>query len=199
MGLISNGTTIFDNGAMSSSFGTSLKLISKQTASSSTSINFTTGIDSSFNEYIFYFVNLHPATNDVTLNVEFSTDGGSSYGVNKTTTFFAARHRESDSATNLDYVTNRDLAQSTSSQKLCYDIGNLNDESACGWLKLFDPGGTGEVKQFLSTFVGNGQAEDCQNSFVGGYVNTTSAIDAVKFTMSSGNIDSGDIIMYGVG
>ena len=36
------------------------------------------------------------------------------------------------------------------------------------------------------------------NNFKAGYCNTTSAVDAVQFKMSSGNIDSGTIKMYGI-
>ena len=39
-----------------------LIFISKQTASSSATISFTSGIDSTYKEYIFYFVNIHPQT-----------------------------------------------------------------------------------------------------------------------------------------
>ena len=172
--------------------------ISKATASASASIEFTSGIDSTYKEYVFYFVNMHPATNDVTLQINFSTDGGSNYNVTKTTTFFVARHRENDTATNLEYVTNRDLAQSTSNQVLNYDVGNLSDEDVCGTLTLYNPSSTTFVKHFISRAVGNGQAEDCHDSYAAGYANTTSAIDAVKFQMSSGNIDAGEILLFGI-
>jgi hypothetical protein len=59
MGLISNGTTIFDNGAMASGFGGNMVLVSSATASASATIDFTLG---SYKEYQFYFVNIHPAT-----------------------------------------------------------------------------------------------------------------------------------------
>jgi len=62
MGLISNGSTIFDAGAMASGFGGSLSFLSKQTASSSSSISFTSGINSTFKEYLFIYNNIHPAT-----------------------------------------------------------------------------------------------------------------------------------------
>ena len=178
--------------------GGALTLLQTQTASSSATIDFTSNIDSTYDAYMFKFYNIHPATNDVLLTFNGSTDSGSNYNVTKTTTFFTARHRESDSATNLEYVTNRDLAQSTSAQKLNYDIGNLDDEDVCGTLTLYNPSSTTFVKHFMSRFIGNGQAEDCQDSYAAGYFNTTSAIDAVQFAMSSGNIDSGVIKLYGI-
>ena len=199
MGVISNGTTLIDSGALDSGVATgALTLISTQTASSSATVSFTSGIDSTYKEYIFKFINMHPATNDVNLQFNGSVDSGSNYNVTKTTTFFAARHREGDSATNLEYVTNRDLAQSTDFQKLNYDVGNQNDEDVCGTLTIFDPSNTTFVKHFMSRFIGNGQAEDCQDSHVAGYFNTTSAINAIQFKFGSGNIDSGDICLYGI-
>ena len=36
------------------------------------------------------------------------------------------------------------------------------------------------------------------NFFVAGYGNTTSAVNAIQFKMSSGNTDAGTIYMYGI-
>jgi len=194
-------TVVFNsnnNGIEAGDVGGALVLISEQTASSSSTISFTSGIDSTYKEYQVHFINCHPATNDVNLQFNASVDSGSNYNVTKTTTFFAARHRENDSATNLEYVTNRDLAQSTDFNKLNYDTGNQNDEDVCGILHLFDPSSTTFVKHFISRAIGNGQAEDCHDSYTAGYFNTTSAIDAIQFKFGSGNIDAGIFKLYGV-
>ena len=172
--------------------------ISKATASASASIEFTSGIDSTYKEYVFYFVNLHPATDGAEFDFNFSTDGGSNYNVTKTTTFFRTYHNESDTTTSLEYVTGYDLAQSTAFQTIMRDMGSDNDQAGCGFLHLFNPSSTTFVKHFIS---------DCQhyqlNDFsmrdmTAGYGNTTSAIDAVKFQMSSGNIDAGEILLFGI-
>jgi hypothetical protein len=175
----------------------SMTLLQTQTASSSSTIDFTSNIDSTYDVYVFKFYNMHPATNDVILTFNGSTDSGSNYNVTKTTTFFVARHSESGTS-NFGYVTNRDEAQSTSAQKLNYDVGNLDDEDVCGTLTLYNPSSTTFVKHFVSRAVGNGQSEECHDSYVSGYFNTTSSIDAVRFQMSSGNIDSGVIKLYGI-
>lgn len=175
----------------------SMTLLQTQTASSSATIDFTSNIDSTYDSYVFKFYNMHPATNDVILTFNGSTDSGSNYNVTKTTTFFVARHSESGSS-NFGYVTNRDEAQSTSAQKLNYDIGNLDDEDVCGTLTLYNPSSTTFVKHFISRAVGNGQAEECHDSYVAGYFNTTSAVNGIRFQMSSGNIDSGVIKLYGI-
>jgi len=198
MGLISNGTTIFDNGSMASGFGGNLNFISKATASASASIEFTSGIDSTYKEYVFYFVNMHPATDAVKFQFNMSTDGGSTYAVTKTTTFFRARHREDDAVTSLDYSTGNDLAQSTSDQVLDDGLGNDNDQALSGSLRLFNPSSTTFVKHFISDINEIQDNDMSLRGFVAGYGNTTSAIDAVKFQMSSGNIDSGEILLFGV-
>ena len=114
-----------------------LNLISTQTASSSSTISFTSGIDSTYKEYIFKFINIHPASNNTELTFNMSVDGGSNYNVTKTTTFFQAEHDEADSTTSLGYKTGDDLAQGTGFQNLCDTIGNDNDASGNGFLHLF--------------------------------------------------------------
>jgi hypothetical protein len=178
--------------------GATLVLLSTQTASASANISFTTGIDSTYDEYIFKFINIHPATNAVGFDFNGSTDGGSNYNVTKTTTFFEAQHNEADSIAELQYRDDLDLGQSTSYQRLGHVLGNDNDQSGSGYLHLFNPSSTTYVKHFIEVFQ-NYHADDYSyNNYVGGYFNTTSAINAVNFKMSSGNIDDGIIKMYGV-
>ena len=175
-----------------------LVFISKQTASSDASISFTSGIDSTYKEYVFYFVNMHPQNDVVDFQFNLSTDGGSNYNVTKTTTFFRATHREDDTLAELGYRTGNDLAQSTSDQVLNDRLGNGNDESLSGCLHLFNPSSTTFVKHFLATINEYQDNDRSSESFIAGYGNTTSAVDAIQFSMSSGNIDSGDILLYGV-
>ena len=171
-------------------------LLSSQTASSSASISFTTGIDSTYKEYEFYFINCHPATDSAILQFNMSTDGGSSYNVTKTTTFFYAYHNEADSSDGLTYETSYDLAQSTSFQNLGDNIGIDNDNSFSGSFTLFNPASTTYVKHFISNTSSFKTGE--VNSYIAGYGNTTSAINAIQFKMNSGNIDDGTILMYGI-
>ena len=170
-------------------------LISSQTASASASISFTTGIDSTYKEYQFYFINCHPATNNGIFQFNISSDGGSNYNVTKTTTFFYAIHTEAD-ATFFLYEDVYGLAQGTGFQNLGDNIGNDNDSSISGSLTLFNPSSTTYVKHFISNTSGHNTQE--VNSYVGGYGNTTSAINAVQFKMNTGNIDDGTILMFGI-
>jgi len=187
------------NGFETGDVGGSMNLISTQTASSSSTISFTSNIDSTYDEYVFKFINIHPSTeHDFTFQV--SINGGSSYGVNMTTTFFQPSHNEADTSADLTYQTGADLAQSTSFQILSKEKGNANDDNTCGELHLFAPASTTFVKHFISTnnMVYKQSSPHSVQSFVAGYINSTSAVDAVQFKMSSGNIDSGVIKLYGI-
>jgi len=179
--------------------GGGLNLISTQTASSSSSLSFTSGIDSTYKEYIFKFINIHPSADDALLTFNMSADGGSNYNVTKTTTFWRASHPEDDSSTSLGYVSSFDLAQGTGYQNLMPAIGaDGNDSAGSGTLHLFDPSNTTFVKHFISTIQEMQEDNKSLQAFIAGYGNSTSAINAVDFKMSSGNIDSGVIKLYGV-
>ena len=185
--------TSFDNAASS---GT-LVLLSTQTASSSANISFTTGLDSTYDEYIFKYINIHGSDDASVFTFNLSTDSGSNYNVTKTTTFFQAKHSENNATTLLSYETGQDLAQSTSFQRIFIN-GNDNDQNGCGTLTLFNPSSTTYVKHFVSVNSGMQDNDIVINTYVAGYGNTTSAVNAVRFEMTSGNIDDGIIKMYGV-
>ena len=178
-----------------------MTLLQTQTASSSASISFTSNIDSTYPIYLFKFINIHPATDGAEFTINFSTDSGSNYNVAKTTTFFVAYNAESESSSGLTYIDSLDIAQGTGVANIFYNVGNENDESASGTLHLFNPSSTTFVKHFMSTFNVYNNSGSNGNSVqvdVAGYGNTTSAIDGVQFAMSSGNIDSGTIKLYGI-
>jgi hypothetical protein len=172
-------------------------LISSQTASNSASLSFTTGIDSTYKEYQFWFIDIHPRTDNVFFRFNLSTDSGSNYNVTKTTSAFSAYHAENDSFSGLAYQGGDDLAQSTSFQNLCQEVGSDADQANAGILQLFNPSSTTYVKHFISNF-NTAKPDDFQvNLFIAGYGNTTSAVNAIRFQMSSGNFD-GTILMYGI-
>ena len=199
MGLISDGTTIFDAGAMS--LGGSMVLIKKIALSSAAStVSFVNGasdvvLDGTYKQYIFTLTNIHPSENNTGLTVGFR-DGGSAYDAPKTTTFFRARHEEDGSAAGIEYETGHDLAESNDFHSLSANtLGTGNDESFSGYIHLFDPASTTFHKHFLVTTSGHAPAS---HNFTSGYCNTTTAIDGVQFTFQSGNIDAGDICLYGI-
>ena len=178
--------------------GSSLVLLSTQTASSSANITFDSGIDSTYKEYIFKFINVHPATNSVHFQVNFR-DGSTAYDATKTTTNFRAEHDEAGSSTALGYAASRDLAQSTAAQTFAgATLGNGNDESLSGELHLFNPSSTTFVKHFIARASMYHESNAIQDCYVAGYCNVTAAIDGVQFSMSSGNIDAGTFKLYGI-
>ncbi len=177
-----------------------MTLLSTQTASSSSTISFTSGIDSTYDVYVFKFIDIHLSTENGDFIFQGSTNSGSSYGVTLTTTYFQAQHDEAGNNASLQYVAGVDLAQSTSFQKLMRDNSVDNDESNVGTLTLYNPSSTTFVKHFLAktTSITSEGDPRCLNAFISGYFNTTSAINGIQFKCSSGNIDSGVIKLYGI-
>jgi hypothetical protein len=175
-----------------------LILLSTQTASASATISFTTGLDSTYDEYIFSFINIHPATDAAEFTFNLSTDSGANYNVTKTTTFFSAYHDEADTATLLGYETGKDLAQSTGEQELAENVGNGADECVSGTLTLFSPSSTTFVKHFIANTNVYMNANYSINAYIAGYANTTSAVNGIRFKFSAGNIDDGIFKLYGV-
>jgi len=175
-----------------------LNLLATNTISSGvSSSSFTSNIDSTYDTYMFKFINMHPATNNAHFTFQGSTNGGSSYGVTITSSAFSTEHNEADSSTDLSYQTSVDLAQSTGYQRITSSNENDNDNAAVATLFLFNPSSTTFVKHFIIT--GNTVAQAYTvGTYIAGYFNTTSAINAIDFKFSSGNIDSGVIKMYGI-
>ena len=175
-----------------------LKLITTSTASSSATISFTSGIDSTYKEYLFIFNSMHPATDQVSFSFQGNAAGASGYNETITSTYFTAYHNEAGNSAALEYTDANDQAQGTSFQPLLHNLGNDADQCCSGYLRLFDPSNTTFVTNFM-TASSNTQYQDIEfNHYVGGYFNTTSAIDEIQFKMSSGNIDAGTIQMFGV-
>ena len=205
MGLISNGTTLLDAGALDSGVATgAMTLIKTLTlGSAAASISFVDGasnvvFDGTYKEYVFKFINIHPNADgpDYTFNV--SIDGGSNYNVSKTSTNFNARQSEGDS-TGFSYITGNDLANGTGFQIIGDGVGSgAADESLSGTLQIFDVASTTKVKHYTSIVNNYRTNDDTYNVFTGGYANTTSAVNAIQFKFSSGNTDSGIIKMYGI-
>ena len=178
--------------------GGALTLLETQTASSSATIDFTSNIDSTYDAYMFRWINIHPQTDDVDFKFQGSTDGGSTYATSITSTWFEAYHDEADTGTSLAYNASRDQANGTALQFINNKLGNDNDQSSCGELILYSPSNTTFVKHFLIRTIRYSSNNFQAQQYCGGYFNTTSAINAIRFQMSSGNCDLGDIKLYGI-
>ena len=202
----SGGNTLFQSdgaGTLSnvnSSFsGAGPKLILSQTADASSSIEFTANIDSTYDKYLFVFVNIRPDTNGAIFGFQANADGGSGYDETITSTAFHARHTETDSVAQLSYMASQDQAQGTAYQGLSYDAQNNADDCMGGCLTVVSPSSTTFVKQWyaeVNEVIRNGTGGS-SNNFMAGYFNTTSAIDEFSFKMSSGTFE-GKIKLYGV-
>ena len=182
--------------------GGAMTLLETQTASSSSTISFTSNIDSTYKEYIFKFINIHPSAESV---FSFQADTGTNTNYNQTitSTSFRAFHREDGGESGLGYITASDQAQGTGFQHLMESpqLGTNNDENLNGTLHIFDPSNTTFVKNFIARTLSqndDGQPAYVLDGFFAGYFNTTSALTRFQFKFASGNIDSGTIKLYGV-
>ena len=174
-----------------------MTLLQTQTASSSSSVSFTSNIDSTYPIYVFKFINIHPSVDNHIFEFQGNASGGSGFNETITSSVFRAYHTEGASAS-LEYVTSEDLAQGTDYQHLANGLGNANDESLSGELTLFNPSNTTFVKNFIANTQFSEAGEGSFTHYVAGYFNTTSAIDEISFRMASGNIDSGTFKLYGI-
>ena len=173
-------------------------LLSTQTASGDSELDFSSDITSTYGEYIFRFYNMNPATDGMDFLFQVNAAGESDFDETITSTFFVAYHDEANTVTGLAYQTGSDQAQGTAYQRIVYNaLGNLADESGSGEFHLFNPASTTYVKHFYSTMQANTEGNYSVVSYAAGYINTTAAIDQIQFKMGSGNFD-GTIKMWGV-
>jgi len=182
----------------------SMTLIKKLTASSSATLSFVDGsngvvLDDTYKEYVFTFNNMHPDTDGVAFKFQANAVGGSGYNETITSSFFRAYHGEGAEGGVVAYETGSDLAQSTNFQRITEElIGSDNDQCMSGYLHLFNPSSTTFVKHFMADTNSYHASNYSVRSFMAGYFNTTSAIDEIQFKMHSGDIDAGDICLYGI-
>ena len=182
--------------------GGAMTFIKKLTASSDSTLSFVNGssdvvLDNTYKEYIFIFKDIHGSQDNAFFQVGFR-DGGSDYDAVKTSSFFKTQHTEDDVYASVDYHTASDLAQSTSFQYLSTNSGNDNDQCVAGYLHLFNPSSTTFVKHFIAQTNLYHFEDGSMQNFIGGYCNTTTAIDGAQFKFSGGTIDAGTITLYGI-
>ena len=204
MGVISNGTTLLDAGALDSGIATgAMTLIKTLTASSSATLSFLNGtssvvFDDTYDSYVFKFYDIHPASDDRDFGFQVDVGTGTSYAQTITSSSFLAEHTEGGSSGSLAYNTSRDQANGTANQIIASGVGNDNDQACSGELTIFSPSSGTFVKHFMSTSNVAHNNQFTQNWFIAGYINTTTALTRVQFKFNSGNIDSGIIKMYGI-
>ena len=192
---VSNGSGTITS--INSGLSGAMKLIQTQTASNATSVAFTSGIDSTYDAYLFKFKTLNPATDLVSFTFQVNASGQTGYNETMTTNVFRAYHAEDNGSSALEYQTEHDQPSGTSYQALAINMGNGSDECAVGEMYLFAPSNTTYDKSFFSVTNAYWSNNKTGELFVGGVIAVTSAITQIDFKMSSGNFD-GTIAMYGI-
>ena len=172
-------------------------LISTSTASNSSSIDITSWIDSTYDEYMFVMTDVGPATDNVVFQFQVNVAGQSGYNETITSTSWVTYAKEDGAYADFGYEGAFDQAQGTAYQTLADDIGNGADESVAGILHLFSPSNTTYVTQFYARIPSYHNVDRADTHYIAGYVNATGAVDEISFKMSSGNMD-GVIQMYGI-
>jgi len=202
MAIISNGTTIADAGAFSVSLG-SKTLIKTLTASNSSTLSFVNGassvvLDSTYPLYIFELINIHPghsSYDDFLFNL--SADTGSNYNVSKTSSYYGALSFENGAYSAIEYNASFDMHNDTGVSHLTDNTGNADDQCVSGIIELYAPSDTTFHKHYIIR-MSNMESASYIDTFISGYANTTSAVDAIQFSFQGGNIASGKIKLYGI-
>ena len=178
-------------------------LIKSVEASASASIAFIDGTDDvvfndTYDVYEFHCINIHPANDGVAFSFQVNAAGGSGFNETITSTAWDFWNSESASAGNLSYNTGNDKAQATTYQVVAESLANDNDDSGGGILTLYAPSSTTYVKHFIASFTSKYWSNYTYSIKTAGYINTTAAIDEISIKVASGNIDAGEIHMYGI-
>lgn len=193
-----DGTTITASAGVISAVGGgsagALVLLEQHTASSSASLDFTSSITSTYDEYMVEFISVLPATNGTNLLMRFSTNGGSSY----------------DSAPNYRWVGFRSSnagsaaagSEAATSFNLTSNGGPVNGASSggvVGSLKIYNPLTTTQSKLYQGDVgMNDGTGSSNVRAMISGTYASNTAVDAFQFLMASGNIAAGTIRVYGI-
>ena len=172
-------------------------LINQQIASSSSALIFTTGLDDTYDEYLFVMTGLagQPAGQ---IGVQISIDAGATW-LAAPNYWSAFQHISSHNA-----AINQVYGNFNGSNAL-FTISGIYDAVAHhlmdGEFRLFRPGKTGSYKHCIfHTSVVNSQDVNGEVQSVGGGCNvgTLAPINGIRFFSTPGVIPSGTIHMYGV-
>jgi len=185
-----------------------LTLLTTVNVSSSTStVSFTSSIDSTYNSYLFKFIDIHPASEYGHLQFQADTGTNTNYNQTITSSSWTATNNEGDTEAIINYQTGSDQAQGTAFQYISDQLEADNDSCLAGTLHIFNPSSTTFVKHFIAKTHFHQSDPSARTYFVAGYINTTTAITRFQFKIlgtsggagNSNTIDFGTIKMYGVG
>lgn len=177
--------------------GSLMPLLTFTSDGSDATADFTSKIDSTYDEYLFIFNNIHSQSNDVNFAWNCNAVGGSGFDETITSSAWTVQHSEADATAGPETAAFASNAQQTRFQRLSQSNA-ANDECIGGWLRIYNPASTTFVKHFMSRSICVEESPGAHSMFVAGYINTTAAIDEFQFKMSSGEIQGGTIQMFGV-
>ena len=168
--------------------------ISTQEASSSAAIDFT-GLGDTYDHYELVVSNAKPATDDVVANIRVGTGGGPTYQSSGYT--WAVAGTVGAGPTALTNGSTSDTLIQMASATAANGVGNASGESWSGTIKFNNP----EASNLFSLYyqaVYNRAADGIVYVVSGaGSYNSVSAVTAIRFLFSSGNIASGRFTLYG--
>lgn len=175
---------------MAHNFPQTLCLIQSQPASNSTTIDFTGKITSSFSTYLVKMSDIIPATNNANLLLTFSVDNGAN--------FLASNYKWTNKTSTSNAGNAASQSASDSSIRIADTLQNGASNGLCGDLQLYDMNnGTLVPKCYaMTTMMGSGPVGVV--TAMGGMNTGVTAINAIRFAMSSGNITSGTFTLYGI-
>lgn len=190
----SNKTITFpdETGTVVTSASTPVVLISTQTASSSTTIDFTSGV-TGYSDYRIEFDNVVPATSSSTFQLQMSENAGSSWmtGASDYASQYlrhgGSSYTESGTVSTTSSAINmQDAVQNTSTWGISGTIELHGLSSANKKIVIFRTGGL-LADNYLWSSEGSGAA-----------VNSSNAVNGLRLKFGSGNISSGTFRLYGI-
>ena len=163
-------------------------LLGSQTASSSSSLDFTGLISSTYDKYIFEFIGVSPDTNGATLEVLYSSNNGSTWDTSAL--YDTSVYQTADNW----YSGNASVAAGTYGF-VTQAYSNAASNSINGKLELYDPTSS---KYKMATFQSATYKNDGHfyNNVGSIRYSSTAAVNAVRIQPSSGNISSGTVRLY---
>jgi len=175
--------------------------ISKATASSSASLEITSGIDSTYNQYKIVLNKVIAQTSAALLQMQFSTNGSTYAEIVGSAIYSSRNYTGVVSALAAETGQSRDATGSTPNTGM-NDIGYWSSsdsaDSLSGWIDLYNRANTSLNKLAYSSMVNFNNSLGPAQMVAPMVINQTSAITALKFSYTSGNIVSGDFILYGI-
>lgn len=183
-------------GGSGGSGGGSLIEISSQTASASSTISFT-GLSATYRQYIIELSDVIVATNAVSLYMRTSTNNGSSYDSGSTDYQWSCPVYYTN--TNLQTYSVGDTQIILTSNATVF-IANAANALMSGSVTIISPSSSSRTK-INSNLVYNTSSTGANliaNSQGFGERLSNTAINAIQFSLSSGNITSGSFTLYGI-